>query len=473
MAHSSSAPRDLDSGGTILRNFAGIFIMSLCIWALTTFAEVIILAWTKIFQVLPFSQEVTELTYHIHDKSDKVFKALGLKHWLNSPIEQGQYSYGLICLLVMMIVGALIRSLLLSFKSWRDAIGNGVAETWDYFHHIDQDHEQAVYPETTFGRSLRRVFMTTLTLCSGGSGGLEGPIIPIGESMGSGFAKQFNIRSRRDLQLFQITGVAAGLTTLLNAPFTAAIFASELFLPEKMAYRYIIYSLFAAVIVYTLNIYTFGSLHVFILDHHSKYYSFKEFLLVCLIAVCFSAPAGLALAKMQAATKRFFQRFPAFIRAPLGATLVFLIVYGCWTLLRVEPYHVIGMGEISLIEVINDEPSFALQAWWVVLLLVFVKMFATSITLQSGGSVGLLIPSMYMGGMTGFGVYQLLASYGWMSASAGPDLYVISGIVSALVTIVDIPLAAIAFVIEVFGANYGPAAMISVIVCYKIASRFK
>ena len=40
--------------------------------------------------------------------------------------------------------------------------------------------------------------------------------------------------------------------------------------------------------------------------------------------------------------------------------------------------------------------------WYFTFILIFIKIFATSITLGSGGSGGIFTPSLFMGAMTGY-----------------------------------------------------------------------
>ena len=58
------------------------------------------------------------------------------------------------------------------------------------------------------------------------------------------------------------------------------------------------------------------------------------------------------------------------------------------------------------------------------MLAVVAKMLATAATIKSGGSAGMLIPSMYMGGLVGAAAYYLLGECGLY---AGPSVAVYDG----------------------------------------------
>ena len=113
------------------------------------------------------------------------------------------------------------------------------------------------------------------------------------------------------------------------------------------------------------------------------------------------------------------------------------------------------------------------MVWWVLGLVVVMKALTTGLTLMAGGSAGLLVPAMYMGGMTGAMMFLLLQSLGIYMPPDAITLFVITGIASGLVAIVEVPIATIAFVIELFGASFGPVAILSVVICYHFSRRWE
>lgn len=83
----------------------------------------------------------------------------------------------------------------------------------------------------------------------------------------------------------------------------------------------------------------------------------------------------------------------------------------------------------------------------------------------------MLIPSMFLGGVSGAAVAELLALTP-MFAGLDTSIFVVAGIASALVAVVGVPLAAIALVLEVFGPAYGPPAILACGVTYVLSLRF-
>jgi CIC family chloride channel protein len=204
---------------------------------------------------------------------------------------------------------------------------------------------------------------------------------------------------------------------------------------------------------------------------HARTFVWQECLLVFLVAVAFSAPAAIALGPTFRVAERFFSKLPTVPRAATGALITGAIGVLMWFLFDLHPRHVLGVGEETINEIVTGTGEAVLQTWWILLLAVVAKMFATAATLKSGGSAGMLIPSMYMGGLVGAAAYYLLGECGLY---AGPSVavYVATGMAAALTSMAGVPLASIALVIEVFGPEYTPAASLACAVCFTASRRF-
>ena len=198
----------------------------------------------------------------------------------------------------------------------------------------------------------------------------------------------------------------------------------------------------------------------------------KEYLEVSLVAIICSAPAGLGIAFIFKRLKSLIKPFPALIRPVIGAVGVGGIASALWLGLGLEPQHVLGVSEETIIQVIHNEGNPLLSVWWVLLILVLAKAFATGFTLMAGGSAGALVPSMFLGGILGASMFHLCTSLGYHT-DADVSVFVIAGLASALVGIVQVPLAAIVFVMEVFGSVFGPPAIVACVITYKLARRWK
>ncbi len=380
---------------------------------------------------------------------------------------------------IVLLLGAVVRGWMIHWPRWRSVEGDGASDTIHYFlegYKID-DPQQIVkerYKRPAFLEALRRFIITLITLGSGGSGGLEGPIIPIGESIASGCSRVFKIFRVDDLRAFQLAGIAAAVCAITNTPFAAAIFATEIVYSERIVYRTLLYSIFAVLCAFELNNYFLHSDTLFQMTPHAPSFSLHEYLLVSLVAVICCAPAGLGIQWVLKSLRKLFGHLNITRRAPLGALLIVFIVLGVWVFLGIAPEHVVGMGENTISDLLNNSGSPLLHLWWILLVIIIAKNVATCLTLMTGGSAGLLVPAMVLGGSSGAMTFYLLEHLGFAAHRyADANLFIIAGIASALVAVIEVPIASIVMVIEMFGAVYAPPAMIAVAICHKVMKRLK
>jgi CIC family chloride channel protein len=381
---------------------------------------------------------------------------------------------GAAVILAVLVVGGIVRGLLLLRQAWRDSEGDGIDNALVSFHSTYEagaDDASERYARPTFANAVRKMVMTCLTIGTGGSGGLEAPGVYLGETVAAGWSRVFKRPSADELRLYQLAGIAAAMGTLLVAPFTAALFAAELVYAGRIIYRKLSYCLIAAVFAFELNVHVIGLEVLFISPGHSLVFVWQEYLLVILVAVGFSAPAAIALGPTFKLVQSFFSGLPVVLRAISGALIVGATGVAMGLLFGVHPRHILGVGEHTINEVLTGTGDIVLQTWWILLLAVVAKTLATAATLKSGGSAGMLIPSMYMGGLVGAAGYYLITDLGLY---AGPSVavFVATGMAAALTSVAGVPLAAIAFVIEVYGAEYSPAAALSCAICFTASRRF-
>jgi CIC family chloride channel protein len=197
----------------------------------------------------------------------------------------------------------------------------------------------------------------------------------------------------------------------------------------------------------------------------------QEVLLVLIVAVGFSAPAAIVLGPVFRAAERLFAKLSIVSRAITGALVTGAIGVLMWLLFDLNPEHVLGTGEETINDIVKGTGPVILETWWILLLAVVAKTFATAATLKSDGSAGMLFPSMYMGSLVGAAAYYLLKQIGLY---VGPDVavFVATGMAAALTAIAGVPLASIALVVEVFGSEYTPAAAFACAVCFTASRRF-
>lgn len=338
---------------------------------------------------------------------------------------------------------------------------------------------------------VRKWLATLVTLGTGGSGGLEASVTLIGESTAAALFKpreatdNFNARlgwfgrfynwwkssDIDDLQAAQLCGIAAAVSVLLGAPFAAAFFAIEVMYRRRPVVDKLVYALISSLIAFLLSrIVSGGKTALFHVDTIiSPDQTAQYYLVLGTMAVAVSI-VSVYFAQLRASFEDgFHKRQPEIYRRHLLGALttgiVAIAVYYILPYLTDEPAildHrfsiVLGAGEEAI-----DLALAGAMVLWVGVLALFTKMVATLATVGSGGSAGLLVPSIYFGAM----VAAISAELSGLPAQT----LIIPAITASLVAIVNVPLAAILLPVELFGVDYMLPSLVCLVVCSIFAHR--
>lgn len=405
----------------------------------------------------------TALRFAVHWAYDVVIAHAATATWVGA----------LVLLGTLGLAGA-VRGLLLQRPEWLDAAGDGMSIAIQNYH-ITYDHEgddpQPRYAKPAFALAGKKFVATLLTVGSGGSGGLEAPLVLIAECVSAGFSRVLAVRSEHELRTYQLAGISAAVSTILGAPFTAALFATEIAYGDRIIYRKLAYALWAGVIAYLLNTWLRGAyVPLFVGPHHSPEYSLPELGAAALVAIFVSVPVAYGFGKAMISLETLIRgRVHVGLHATVSSLAVGVVALALFYGAGVEPSHVLGMGEHTISGILDGTTD--LTVWWMLLLVLLGKTLTTGLTMGGGGSAGLLVPSMYLGGVSGAMVAHVVNLTGW--AHLDPALFAVVGVASSLVAVVGVPLAAIALVFEVFGKAFGPPAILACGVTYLLTLRFK
>ncbi|ACY18243.1 chloride channel protein [Haliangium ochraceum] len=430
-----------DSWENIVRLMVVVVVMSIFIWALCS-----------------------ALRWIVHLGTDHFFHYLTVhENELHAPL----------LLLGVLLAGGFATGALMRLPGWEKTSGDGIDVALDNFHctyEHEEDDPQPRFDRPAFSLALKKAATTALTLGTGGSGGLEAPVVVAGEAVGAGWGRVFRARTEAELRTYQLSGIAAAVATLLGTPFTAALFAIEIAYGDRIIYRKLAYALLASMVAYVLNKRILGASMLFEAPPHAYDYTVSEYGITALVAVAVSAPIAIGFGRLMQQTGALVARVDPLYRVAVGALGCGLVAVGLWKGLGIAPYHVLGMGEHTLTELLD--PSENASALFLLAALVG-KMLTTGFTISAGGSAGLLIPSMFLGGVSGALTAKGLEAVGLVAADAETAIFVIVGIASALVAVIGVPMAAIALVLEVFGPAYGPPTALACGVTYVLTLRIK
>ncbi len=313
---------------------------------------------------------------------------------INQQLEVFEYP---ILNLFLPLIGILITVWVVkTFLNGRD--GKGVANIL-----IDISQRSGV---TARSKMYSQMIASSITVGFGGSAGLEGPIAVTGAAIGSNFARTYRL-SYRERILLLACGSAAGISAVFNAPITGVMFAIEVIL-VGVVFSDFIPLIIAAVCGALLSKIILGSDILFDFNQLKEfdYVNVPYYLLLGVLCGLISVYYARCTHKVEF----FFAhklKWNNYNKALFGGLIIALL---CFVF---PPLFGEGYGSVKALasghpEEILKGSFFYLQGYgeWMLILFVglifLMKVFATSITLASGGSGGNFAPSLFTGAFFGF-----------------------------------------------------------------------
>lgn len=325
--------------------------------------------------------------------------------------------------------------------------------------------------------ALEKIITAGITIGSGGSAGAEGPIVQIGAGIASGIGQLFRV-ARSQMPVLIGCGSAAGISAIFNAPFGGVLFTLEVIL-QDFSIRAFTPVVVASVIAQVSELLLFKLLHhaqefhpIFdvspdaIRTHEAlQWGQVGNFVLLGL----FCGLVGLSLTRLMFWSENKFDllKIPRIFKPAIGGALLgimgvlYVIIFG-WLVLKVTkpvPFSAYPMPAFfgdgyGFIEQLLKPAYYTLHdvnAGKILVLLACLcglKILATCATLGSGGSGGVIAPSLFLGATVGAVMGALLQRLGWFE-SIHPEVYALVGMGAALAAVVHAPLASILICFEV------------------------
>ncbi|MBK0368535.1 chloride channel protein [Flavobacterium agrisoli] len=296
-----------------------------------------------------------------------------------------------------------------------------------------------------------QIVTSSLTVGLGGSAGLESPIVVTGAAFGSNYAQNYKL-SYRDRTLLIGCGVAAGISAAFNAPIAGVLFAIEVLLVDVSITAFIPIMISAAT----------GAIVSAIALDENILLSFKQQESFNFYNVPFYILLGLITGGMAVYYSRNFQRVEHYFgklkmnpykKALYGSAVLAVLIFIFPTLFG-EGYESIKLlsenpskiMENTLFEDFRNNP-------WILLFFVggttMVKVFASGLTIGSGGNGGNFAPALFLGSYLGFFFSKLINLTGLTNLPVTNFTMVgMSGILSGLF---HAPLTAIFLIAEITG----------------------
>jgi CIC family chloride channel protein len=366
------------------------------------------------------------------------FLFLGLVNWLQFVFfQQGQSILGFMgdyWVIIIPALGGLIVGPLVYFFA-REAGGHGVPEVMAAV----ALRSGRIRPRILAVKSLA----AAITIGSGGSAGLIGPIVYVSSAAGSTIGQRLVLPSDW-IKTLVASGAAAGISASFNAPLAGIFFAMEVILRryESRAFGVVVLS---SVVASAITQRLVSDAPAFLVPTY-KTVSSWEFFFYPVLGVL-AAITAYIFVTVFFGTEDLFKRIrivPPYMLPALGGLIVGVIGLGYPEIFGVG-YEVIDVFAKPFGAV--DGALVGSLGTSLLAALVIFKIIATSITLGSGASGGVFAPALFigamLGGLFGIGVNQLFPD---ITAPSGA--YAVIGMAAVFAAAARAPATAIIILFE-------------------------
>jgi len=280
--------------------------------------------------------------------------------------------------------------------------------------------------------ALAKAVASAICIGSGGSAGREGPIVQIGSAIGSAIGQLFKMPQSR-VKILVGCGAAAGISSVFNAPIAGVIFSLEIILGDfaiKTFSPVLLSSVIASVVTRTFM----GDHPAFDVPDYALVSAWEIPLYMILGGVCGSVAVLFTTTLHK--TEELFDKMKM---SPMFKPALGGLILGCIGVFYPQIFAD-GYETIKL-------TLYGQMVVWLMLILIFLKIVATSLTLGSGNSGGIFAPSLFIGAVTGgafgFFVHSLFPD---VTASAGA--YALVGMAAMVGGTTHAPITAILIIFE-------------------------
>lgn len=317
-----------------------------------------------------------------------------------------------------------------------EAEGHGTEKVIEAIHQKDAKINASVVPV--------KLLATVITIVGGGSAGKEGPCAQIGAGLASLFAKLFRFDGY-DRRKLVICGISAGFSSVFGTPIAGAIFGVEVLFIGGILYDVLLPSFISGVISFHVTE-SFGINYFYNPLNVIPAFSRPFFIYVVFAGIFFGLISFLLIELLDVGNKVSKAiRLWAPLKGIIGGG-VLIVMAGLFST------RYLGLG--------LDTIEHCLQGGTVNEFAFLLKAVFTSITLNFGGSGGIVTPIFFIGTTAG----NLFAQLFHLDVATFSAL----GFVALLAGAANTPIAASIMSIELFGPQIAPYAAIACVISFLV-----
>lgn len=290
-----------------------------------------------------------------------------------------------------------------------------------------------------------KIIATIFTIGAGGSAGNIGPCVQIGSGLSSFLADALRFNSY-DRKTLVICGLSAGFASILGTPLAGALFGIEALFVGSLAYQVLFPSVVAALMGYLTA--SFLGMP----DMNFVAASFPIFdpnlLMLSLVGGLVFGIVSMVFVECLNGSKRLRYYLPTSppLQGALGGSLLLGIAW-------LASPEVLGLGK----ETIQRALDGGTIAWTIIL----GKILTTALTLNTGGSGGIILPICFVGATSG-------SALGWILGQ-DPSLFAALGLSGLLAGAINTPITAVLLGLELFGIASGPYLLLGCTIAFLLS----
>jgi CIC family chloride channel protein len=277
-----------------------------------------------------------------------------------------------------------------------------------------------------------KTLLSAITIGTGGSAGREGPVVHVGSAIGS-LVGSFLDLSENKLKTLIGCGAAGAIAGTFNAPLGGVIFSLEILLEDFHISEFTSIVVSSVISTAICQRYLGTNTAFDIPPFTAELWHLIPYALLGVLC----GLLGVLFSKILYEINKGFESIPflpAYGQPMIGGFLVGIIAI--WF------PHVYGVGYFMVESILSNEIGLAL-----LIVLVAVKLLATTFTIGSGGSGGIFAPSLFVGAGVG-GIFGKTLSLTIPGLTIAPGSSALVGMGAFVAGTIHAPLTAIILLFE-------------------------